>query len=92
MKISTEIGSASALVGEEKAVELVAKAGFDGWDFSMFQLFRYDWTEKRICHSGPKPGTACCGRLRVPKASGSWPLLQGVLQSYLMRLIEKKQI
>lgn len=51
MKISTEIGSASALVGEEKAVELVAKAGFDGWDFSMFQMFHYDWAEKRICPS-----------------------------------------
>ena len=29
MKISTEIGSAAQLVGEEKAVEYVAKAGFD---------------------------------------------------------------
>ena len=28
MKISTEIGSAAQLVGEEKAVEYVAKAGF----------------------------------------------------------------
>ena len=36
MKISTEIASAAALVGEEKAVEYTAKAGFDAWDFSMF--------------------------------------------------------
>ena len=36
MKISTEIGSIATLVGEEKAVELVAKIGFDAWDFSMF--------------------------------------------------------
>ena len=36
MKISTEIGSIAAIVGEEKAVELVARAGFDAWDFSMF--------------------------------------------------------
>lgn len=35
MKISTEIGSASLLIGEEKAIEYVAKAGFDAWDFSI---------------------------------------------------------
>ncbi len=40
MKISTEIGSASKLVGEEKAIEYVARAGFDAWDFSMFSMFR----------------------------------------------------
>ena len=38
MKISTEIGSASRIVGEHKAVELIAKAGFDAWDFSMFAM------------------------------------------------------
>ncbi len=38
MKISTEIDSIASLVGEEKAVELVAKSGFDAWDFSMFQM------------------------------------------------------
>lgn len=38
MKISTEIDSISSLVGEEKAVETVAKVGFDGWDFSMFRM------------------------------------------------------
>ena len=43
MKISTEIASAARLVGEEKAVELVAKAGFDAWDFSMFAMRRWDW-------------------------------------------------
>ena len=40
MKISTEIGSLSNLIGEEKAVEYVAKAGFDAWDFSMFKMIR----------------------------------------------------
>ena len=43
MKISTEIGSSSRIVGEEKAVELCAKAGFDAWDFSMFDMCRWDW-------------------------------------------------
>ena len=35
MKISTEIRSAAALVGEERAIELIARSGFDAWDFSM---------------------------------------------------------
>ena len=35
MKTSTEIGSAARRIGEEKTVELVAKAGFDAWDFTM---------------------------------------------------------
>ena len=42
MKISTEIGSATRIIGEEKAIELIAKAGFDAWDFSMFSMCRYD--------------------------------------------------
>ena len=43
MKISTEIASIAAKVGMEKAVELCAKAGFDAWDFSMFNMCRVDW-------------------------------------------------
>lgn len=46
MKISTEIASATRLVGEQKAIELCAKAGFDAWDFSMFSMCRYDWQSK----------------------------------------------
>lgn len=38
MKISTEISSAAKIVGEEKAVEYCAKAGFDAWDFSMMSM------------------------------------------------------
>ncbi len=38
MKISTEIESTAKHIGEEKAVELVARAGFDAWDFSMFDM------------------------------------------------------
>jgi len=45
-KISTEIASASRIVGEEKAIELLAKAGFDAWDFSMFAMCNYDWEKK----------------------------------------------
>ena len=47
MKTSTEIESAARLLGPEKAVEAIAKAGFDAWDFSLFAMCRYDW-EKRI--------------------------------------------
>lgn len=48
MKISTEIGSAASQIGEEKAVESVAKAGFDAWDFSMFAMCRYDWGRQAL--------------------------------------------
>lgn len=43
MKISTEIASAARIVGEHKAIELYAKAGFDAWDFSMFKMCLYNW-------------------------------------------------
>ncbi|MBO5935909.1 MAG: sugar phosphate isomerase/epimerase [Clostridia bacterium] len=42
MKISTEIGSAAKLIGEERAVQYVAEAGFDAWDLSMFAMCKYD--------------------------------------------------
>lgn len=48
MKISTEIASAARLVGEEKAIEYYAKAGFDAWDFSMFSMCKYDWTNNTL--------------------------------------------
>lgn len=48
MKTSTEIGSIARYTGEEKAVELVGKAGFDAWDFSMLNMAIYDWGKKRI--------------------------------------------
>ena len=51
MKTSTEIASAANIVGEEKAIELIAKAGFDAWDFSMFSMCKYDWKEKKVLPS-----------------------------------------
>lgn len=48
MRTSTEINSAAKLIGEELAVEYIAKAGFDCWDFSMFYMRRY---------LNPQPGT-----------------------------------
>ena len=43
MKTSTEIASAAKHESEEKVIEYVAKAGFDAWDFSMFDMCRFDW-------------------------------------------------
>lgn len=43
MKTSTEIASAAHIIGEERTLEYLAKAGFDAWDFSMFDMCRYDW-------------------------------------------------
>ncbi len=52
MKISTEMASCAKITGEEKAIELIAKAGFDAWDFSMFDICQYDWENKRIIENG----------------------------------------
>ena len=51
MKISTEIISSSRIVGEEKAIEYIAKAGFDAWDFSMFRMCNYDRATKTCIKS-----------------------------------------
>lgn len=48
MKTSTQIEFGSVLVGEERTVELIAKAGFDAWDFSMFSMCRYDWSSGKL--------------------------------------------
>ena len=49
-KTSTEIASIAKIVGELKAVELVAKAGFDAYDLSLFEMARYDG--KQIVQKG----------------------------------------
>ena len=60
MKISTEINSIAKHVGEERAVEMVAKAGFDAFDFSMFAMGRYDWSEKKMIFTGHPLQTENC--------------------------------
>lgn len=52
MKISTEIYSAAAIVGEEKAIELIAKAGFNAWDFSMFDMVTCDRKDGSVIYKG----------------------------------------
>ena len=54
MKISTEIASAARQIGEQKAIELYAKAGFDAWDFSMFSMCQYNW-QTQSCIPGNHP-------------------------------------
>lgn len=46
MKISTQIDCGSHCIGEQKTIELIAKAGFDAWDFSMFNMAKYDYQQK----------------------------------------------
>ena len=48
LKISTQTDIGSVIIGEERTIELIAKAGFDAWDFSMFQMCKYDWGKKKI--------------------------------------------
>ncbi len=45
MKISSEIASSAKIIGEERTIELMGKAGFDAWDFSMFEMARYNRNE-----------------------------------------------
>ena len=46
MKTSTEINSAARLIGEQRAIEYIAQAGFDAWDFSMFRMANKDKINK----------------------------------------------
>ena len=51
MKISTCIDSVAKKTGEERALELIAEAGFDCWDFSMFTMNRYSYADKTLSPS-----------------------------------------
>ncbi|MBQ8683835.1 MAG: sugar phosphate isomerase/epimerase [Clostridia bacterium] len=67
MRISTETASPAAIVGEEKAVELIAKAGFDCWDFSLTKMA--DWNGRELTLTGHplcdyKEGLALARRLK----------------------------
>ena len=43
MKTSTTISPIHRIVGYEKAVEMIGRAGFDGWDFSLCDMWKYTW-------------------------------------------------
>lgn len=101
MKISTEIHSAAKTIGEEKAVELVAKAGFDAWDFSMFDMCRYDWDNKTYPPSAHPLGSdnylAFARRLKqigldngivCNQSHAPFPSIYPDIKPYLQRAIE----
>ncbi len=101
LKISTEIGSIARLVGEERAVELVARAGFDAWDFSMFQMASYDWAAGRVRETGhPLTGDAYAAFARKLRRMGEaygihcnqshapFPIVVPTIRDRLKRAIE----
>ena len=94
-KISTEIGSAAAIIGEARAVEQVALAGFDGWDFSMFRMKdspdtagypllteNYRDFAKRLRHIGEENGIRC------NQAHAPFPSRSPAVRDYLERALE----
>lgn len=48
MKVSTEINSLSRKIGEAKAIEMYAKAGFDAYDLSTSGMVRFDWANNKL--------------------------------------------
>ena len=101
MKTATEIASLAKLVGEEKAVEYIAKAGFDAWDFSMFSMVRYDWgTGEASKTDHPLSGDNYIEFARKLKKIGEdngihcnqshapFPVYSPEIRSYLKRAIE----
>lgn len=101
MKISTEIGSASKIIGEEKAVEYIAKAGFDAWDFSMFAMANYNYSTKSVQDTDhPLRGSDYLAFARRLKQIGEdngiecnqshapFPVVCPEVRSYLKRAIE----
>ena len=48
LKISTEMHMLTKLVGEEKAIRMLAEAGFDCYDLSMFSMAPTDWKAKTV--------------------------------------------
>lgn len=101
MKISTEIESASQLIGEEKAIEYYAKIGFEAWDFSMFSMCKYDWGKGCVVESShPLAGGNYLGFARKLKKIGldngivcnqshaPFPTSCAEIRSYYKRAIE----
>ena len=49
MKTSSEINSAAKRIGEERTIDMMARAGFDAWDFSMFRMVRTERATHTAC-------------------------------------------
>lgn len=101
MKTSTQIEYSSRYIGEEKTVELIAKAGFDAWDFSMFDMCKYDWENGRLLENfHPLAGSGYLAFARKLKQIGldngivcnqshaPFPVSCKAIRSYMKRAIE----
>ena len=101
MRISTEIHSTARIVGMEKAIELIAQAGFDCWDLSMFDMARLERATLRVLDSDhplhSKEYAAFVKRLRrigedcgisCNQAHAPYPSRGREMMDYLKRAIE----
>ena len=104
MKIANEIGSLASIIGIEnmgKAVEMCAKAGFDAWDFSMFEMCGINWkTRQPIFKDNPMAGPNYLAFARELKQIGldngivcnqshaPFPVDVPAIRGYLKRAIE----
>jgi len=101
MKISTEIYSAAQHIGEERAIEYIAKAGFDAWDFPTFVMCMYDWDKGTVIqNTHPLSGSNYLSFARRLKQVGEdngivcnqshapYPTFSKEIRSYFKRAIE----
>ncbi len=101
MKTSTEIYSLKKHIGYEKAIEMVAQAGFDAWDFSMFSMASYDYKNKTAVPTGdPLEGSDYAAFARKLRRIGEdngihcnqshapFPVFAPEIRSYMKRAIE----
>ena len=101
MKISTEIASAAKIIGEEKTIEYLGKAGFDAWDFSMFDMCKFDHGKRIVLESNhPLASDNYLAFARKLKQIGldngmicnqshaPFPVSEPRIRSYLKRAIE----
>ena len=100
MKISTEIGSCARRVGERKAIELYAKAGFDAWDFTMMAMVSKRGPGQIFVSDHPLNGTCYLSFVRELKQIGldngihcnqshaPFPLCSPLIRDMMKRAIE----
>lgn len=98
-RISTEIGSTARHVGEERAVELVARAGFDAWDLTMTGMVdRHAGPIALTDHPLNRPDYAAFVRrlrrigedngIRCNQTHAPFPVRSEVVRGTLMRALE----
>ena len=100
--VSTEICSSAKRVGEEKAIELIAIAGFDAWDFSMMSnVVNFDWdTRESSFLNHPLNGSGCLRFARKLKkisddngifcnqSHAPFPIFDSKIKDYIKKSLE----